>query len=173
MPNHVRNHVRSDQMDQISPLLVNDKGEVDFNLAVPMPEGMVDIAEGSTLWTFRAAMGHPRPYEGRTPEQILEALRELTPPDLQMCAKAYGIFKETGYWSWYDWSYDKWGTKWNAYDCQVHIEDGEVIFDTAWGTPEAFFQALAAKLPVGVDFSVQWTDEGGPAGYDVYEGGQP
>ena len=45
--------------------------------------------------------------------------------------------------NWYDWNCENWGTKWNAYECEI-IEDCigeyndmlEIKFTTAWGVPD-------------------------------------
>ena len=39
-----------------------------------------------------------------------------------------------GHETWYEWSYDKWGTKWNACDNVIERKENEVCinFNTAW-----------------------------------------
>ena len=59
--------------------------------------------------------------------------------------------------NWYDWSWDNWGTKWNASDV-CWSGDNFVSFSTAWNTPEKVFKALAEKYP-DVEFSVSFADE--------------
>ena len=76
--------------------------------------------------------------------------------------------KEFGFTSWYDWRVDKWGTKWNSYNCEiVEHEDDYVVytFDTAWGPPTGVIEALREQCP---DFSISaFYDEPGMemAGY--------
>ena len=76
--------------------------------------------------------------------------------------------KEFGSTSWYDWRVDKWGTKWNSYNCEiVEHEDDYVVytFDTAWGPPTGVIEALREQCP---DFSISaFYDEPGMemAGY--------
>ena len=62
--------------------------------------------------------------------------------------------KEFGSINWYDWRVDKWGTKWNSYNCEiVEHEDDYVVytFDTAWGPPTGVIEALREQCP---DFHV-------------------
>lgn len=53
---------------------------------------------------------------------------------------------------WYSWCCDNWGTKWNAYDCEilqdVDVYDDvlEIKFTTAWGCPEAWIRKLVEKV---------------------------
>ena len=76
--------------------------------------------------------------------------------------------KEFGSIYWYDWRVDKWGTKWNSYNCEiVEHEDDYVVytFDTAWGPPTGVIEALREQCP---DFSISaFYDEPGMemAGY--------
>ena len=60
MPNHVVNRVMCPYMDRLKELLVNEKGEVDFNVVIPRPKDL-DITSGSNSYDT------PSPYF-RTPE---------------------------------------------------------------------------------------------------------
>ena len=52
--------------------------------------------------------------------------------------------------NWYDWNCENWGTKWNAYECEI-IEDCigeyndmlEIKFTTAWGVPDKWVKHLS------------------------------
>ena len=81
--------------------------------------------------------------------------------------------REHGCKSWYDWSIENWGTKWDAYDIDVAESPGELIyvFDTAWSTPAPVIQAMANRFP---DLAIEhrFFDEGhGFWGIYTYEGG--
>lgn len=62
--------------------------------------------------------------------------------------------------NWYDWSRKNWGTKWNAYDFSEYSQDcgADLIFSTAWNTPEPIFVALGEMFP-DVHFHVEFADE--------------
>lgn len=66
--------------------------------------------------------------------------------------------KKYGTKTWYDWSIENWGTKWNAYDQM--IKEGKTyikfIFRTAWSMPMPIYKKLE-KL--GLDFEVKYADE--------------
>ena len=53
-----------------------------------------------------------------------------------------------GYPTWYDWSIENWGTKWNAYES--FIKEGKsylkFYFQTAWSTPMPIFDELSVLL---------------------------
>lgn len=53
----------------------------------------------------------------------------------------------------YEWNCENWGTKWNAYECEIlmdcngkHNDILEIKFTTAWCPPEAWVKRLAKKL---------------------------
>jgi hypothetical protein len=51
--------------------------------------------------------------------------------------------------AWYVWSYEHWGTKWNACHSAYSAKDPEnvILFDTAWAPPVPIFEALANRFP--------------------------
>lgn len=78
--------------------------------------------------------------------------------DLCDSGKHYLInYKKYGSLDWYGWCNENWGTKWNAYECEV-INDSTYSFWTAWATPERIFKALHERFP-DVEFSVIFADE--------------
>ena len=46
MPNHIINVVTCDDMNELEKLLLDEKGEVDFNIVIPRPKDL-DITSGS------------------------------------------------------------------------------------------------------------------------------
>ena len=68
--------------------------------------------------------------------------------------------------NWYDWSYEHWGTKWNACDPKVEHSDmvcdgtneARITFDTAWSAPIPVFEALAKQYP-DLSIVVNYADE--------------
>ena len=66
------------------------------------------------------------------------------PPELLESTEEEATLEELrakhGHDNWYDWRLANWGTKWNAYDCELddsQIKQGvlDYRFDTAWGPP--------------------------------------
>lgn len=62
---------------------------------------------------------------------------------------------------WYAWSNKHWGVKWDASNSEVIDNNGEISyrFDSPWGCPEGFFEALSATFPE-VQFHVNAEFEG-------------
>lgn len=65
--------------------------------------------------------------------------------------------------NWRDWAINNWGTKWANYDTG-EVEEGsksiKVTFQTAWGPPDKWLEAVSAKFPT-LKFSLSWSIEGG------------
>ena len=75
--------------------------------------------------------------------------------------------------NWYEWRVANWGTKWEAHECEITHESDTLVdykFDTAWGQPLEFFQALVAQYPK-LDFQFEWEEEQGWGGEAVGEAG--
>lgn len=68
--------------------------------------------------------------------------------------------KKYGDKNWYDWSIKHWGTKWNACDFIDNPQEygADIIFNTAWDTPEPIFQTLWNMFP-DAHFVVKYADE--------------
>jgi hypothetical protein len=179
----------------------NSHGEavrfLDFNKAIQMPEilqGSVSgtSAEKGAMLLHIAAGGEYTSLVGtyglnkRWEKQVREELNMKTHP-LCDVAKAYlkknpeyekdgrrrlAAILETGYPSWYEWSCEKWGTKWNSYGfADVSDDPFEFTFETAWSYPTPIFEKLTEMFPT-LEFSCECFDEGwGFAGTGSYSDG--
>ena len=58
---------------------------------------------------------------------------------------------------WYDWSWNNWGTKWNAYE-EEYDGGNTISFLTAWAPPHEVIEALSEQFP-GVYFTHRWAEE--------------
>lgn len=67
-----------------------------------------------------------------------------------------------GYSDWYDFRVAKWGTKWNACDVEMRLEDEtevSISFNTAWSPPLEVIEAIANKYPFA-DITLSYYEEG-------------
>jgi hypothetical protein len=84
--------------------------------------------------------------------------------------------KKYGFSSWYDWTVENWGTKWNsseiAWDTQEEKKAG-VQFKTAWSAPMPIIKALTEKFP-NASIRIEFADEdiGCNCGYIEYDNGK-
>ncbi len=49
--------------------------------------------------------------------------------------------------TWYEWACENWGTKWNACDPEVDVDERTITFETAWAPPLGIVSALADRFP--------------------------
>ena len=65
-----------------------------------------------------------------------------------------------GYLTWYDWSCNNWGVKWNASNSEVRQNKGKlsIIFDSPWLTPDRVLEQLSKNHP-DVEFKVDLSGE--------------
>lgn len=71
--------------------------------------------------------------------------------------------------NWYDWSYENWGTKWNAMDA-VLTED-EYVFVTAWSPCSPVIATLAKLFPDAIIHYEYQESGAGFCGVEEYENG--
>jgi hypothetical protein len=109
-----------------------------------------------------------RPYEhpfGDTREAKLSFWNFVKPDDLE-------DYQE----NWYDWNVKNWGCKWDASVMDMDdtsLDSGYVsyAFDTPWGQPLEFFQAIVEQFP-DLDFNLRFLEEQGWGGEYGGSGGQ-
>lgn len=123
MPNWTQNHVSfegsKEKIIELKQLFASDEKVFDFNKVVPMPEDSENFqATGSfTMDTNKGDL---------STEDFFEKKVE-TPAN------------------WYYWSIKNWGTKWNAVDSNLDVdEDNKLVysFRTAWDAPRGVIDAL-------------------------------
>jgi hypothetical protein len=117
---------------------------------VPCPQELTETAAGG--------------YSNAETQADLEAIRRAN-------------IEKYGYPSWYEWSIDNWGTKWEPDIRVVTREDANnasFAFDSAWAPPVGFYQKLeelgfivkAYWFEPGMNFCGKWED-GASENYDI------
>lgn len=163
MPNHITNIVKA--APHVLAALRGKESAVDFNALLPMPAGMAVECSTRVTWLADFCCGkislQPTDTLGNLKSQNqITCLREggalaLDDAAFEQFVQCLRNLRAHGTSSWYDWSCQHWGTKWNAYD--VSEEEGAVRFDTAWSPPIPMLEALAAKFPDDL-IVLQWAD---------------
>lgn len=141
----------------------DEESRVDFEKILPMPELLRHTSSGGQRFKDPLT-GEEVSVRTWYSNRDTKEERMFTPEEEKQ-------LKELGASSWYDWSCNNWGTKWNAYDTRIR-DDESVQFDTAWSPPSPWLEALAAKYPEVV-FEVSYIDEGwGFACTETYKNGR-
>jgi hypothetical protein len=160
----------------------------DFNQIVPMPDDIKNTESSSTVMDGLNIFGYEVSFIDKIPkfvgkynalspmlkcswirndgittiEGVEKKLLERNPNAIEKGKKALEAFNKYGHISWYGWSIENWGTKWNSYGfCMNDQKDDRVEFefDTAWSFPEPIFTALSKEFPL-LKFDVASFDEG-------------
>ena len=128
----------------------------------------------------QAARPHEHPFGG-TVEEKLSFWNFVRPDDSIMHeymgeeprnrTLAEAMLHDTNHW--YDWNIRNWGCKWDAKVMDATIEDGyaSYAFDTPWGEPQLFFEAIVKQFP-NLDFNLRFVEEQGWGGELGGSGGQ-
>lgn len=199
MPNHIINTIRlTGDREKISELLESVKdnrfgiGSLDFNKVIPMPEslqietsssmerGLKAYKEFVDICTFDGAnkdmdlLNIPDDKENI----FLRMRKDVKREDWELGRQAFRNEMMYGAPSWYDWSIENWGTKWNSYgydnlDRSDIAENPALSFYTAWSAPHPIIEKLAERYPE-VSFEHEWAGEdiGMNCGRKTYEHGE-
>ena len=133
MPNWCKNNLKivsnGQKVLDLLEILKDENGQMTFNKFMPMPKELEDTVS-------------PTPKD--MPEEEQERL-----------------MKEYGATNWYDWHLQNWGTKWDASESAFYKngDDWVISFQTPWGPPIEFIQALSNKFKE-FQFELQYADEG-------------
>lgn len=183
MPNHVTNRIKfsgeSEKIRALMESIKNDEiglGSVDFNKVIPMPESL-NITAGSVtdkgLKAYKDFVSIVK-FDGANkdidllniPEEkekiFLKHRTDVTEEEWSAGRQAFRNIQQHGFPTWYEWSINNWGTKWNAYDClefeDASEEHNEICFNTAWSAPHPVLFKLAQMNPeIGIEH--EWADE--------------
>ena len=159
MPNHCTNILslvdsNKDIQKVLKPYVKKEKtekGEVysypryflDFEKIIPMPKGIKLTAKYSSMGNLTKKR---TPLQQKNWDKKIKALEEKNIAE-------YGIK------SWYDWSVENWGTKWNSYDGQWGYDDANCFsFLTAWSPPLPVIRELSKLCKCALRLS--YLDEG-------------
>ncbi len=199
MPNWAYNNVKisgneRDLQKIITQLETNDN-KFDFNKVIPMPEELnieggpecnmmvyyckhsdieLSMSDLTSIFKYENFESVDEAIDKHTAAPWLDDTEEHKAKTMELGKKAYENYMTYGYTSWYNWCVNRWGTKWNAIESNIHIaENGSIVynFDTAWNEPFPVFLELSKQNP-NVLIEAYTTYESGdePTGYAFRNG---
>ena len=130
----------------------------DFNQLIPRPADLniESGTYGSTGYDVFYGPGHTMRYPW-VAEKGIKSLQELrdfltmeSPRYYEMGTLYHQNIQKYGVPTWYEWSIQHWGVKWNPSEVYLEELDNGFLrycFSTAWAFPEPIFHALAEKYP--------------------------
>lgn len=169
MPNHIHNRVTilgdSEQIEACKKSLEfhydedGEWGAIDFNKIIPMPKKLRTVKCFSAC--AHAAM-HAMTGKGFWMTDTPHCLPiNFNAEMYRAYFKMLNNIRRYGYPTWHEWSVDKWGTKWGAYDCTAKYQSGvsnQIQFDTAWSPPRPIIKKLS-EMWSDLTFQVMWSCE--------------
>ena len=162
MPNHITNLLRingtPEQVTTVREIIggvcpKDGERPFDFNTVFPMPEGLNVAANRVEVYVAQTDLGVGDAFARQIADRDRDS-KSVRPEVLEQLKKN---IQKTGYAYWYDWTVEKWGTKWNAYSQKI-FEPNLIMFNTAWSCPIPVLEALAAKFPE-VEFVIEFADD--------------
>jgi hypothetical protein len=168
MPNNITNILKAPP--SVIAALSGPQGAVDFNSLIPMPAGLMDVeANCSATNLAELICGKANLSPGRgdllgnlSLSNLLRDLNErrgvmaFDDPQFENFIQLLRNHRAHGFFTWYDWAPEKWGTKWNAYD--IEQRESGIKFETAWSYPRPVIQTLVARFP-NERIEHLWADE--------------
>ena len=201
MPNHVTNQITfgSDAVSlaafqqMLHELQATDQplGSIDFHKLIPMPPELRIECGSRTddgLKMVRAYHNALDRLEWQKPsldpeeyavklrqcEALYRKKRMADPEAWALGEKAYQNIQKYGAPTWYEWSVQNWGTKWNAYQfCPLREKDDTMEFLTAWSPVPRLVAVISKKYP-HQEITYRWADEnlGHNVGEIVFKNGE-
>lgn len=167
MPNHITNIIKA--RPEVLKCLIGttNKNEtiVDFEKVISRPKSLSGVSVDGTEYIVNHLYGVP---ERNSPFNNSYFFDEFIrkggfsawgDEKFNNFIKMLQNIRNHGNTSWYDWSIENWGTKWNAYDAEIDdIDDGIIQFDTAWSFPYPVIETLS-KMNPDDEIEVQYADE--------------
>lgn len=182
MPNHVMNRISvsgpPESIEDLLESIQNEKkglGTIDFEKIIPMPASMNIEAGSNTNKGMKAFTDFIEVYTlagtrddtdlenipAEAEEAFLRMRTDITPEQWALGKTAYENQSKFGAPTWYEWSINNWGTKWNAYECsagELALDHAELSFWTAWSPPHPVIQRLSEQYP-DICIAHEWADE--------------
>ena len=176
MPNYIQNKLvvkneSSEMIDKFIEFISGEETNFDFNKIIPMPSILKDTIEGSEtdkgLYIYLRENNLLEEYVALSKSIIFpsnEKYNSMSNEELKRLydigEKHFNAYKETGYFSWYKWCINEWGTKWNAMDTMVYSEDNSAtfFFTTAWCGIPMLIDKLHELFP-NLKFEYMYADE--------------
>ena len=165
MPNYVKHVVsitseNDATIKKVKNILTDPEGNFTFQGIIPRPKSLE--IEAST-YTEEGVAYHRADKEKQA--EMLEKWKKHWNDDvveriIRLGEIGIENIEKYGYATWYDWSIDNWGTKWDACDTNVFTYDNYIgiEFQTAWSTPYPVFEKLAKEFP-DIEIEVKYADE--------------
>lgn len=163
MPNWITTNIEAPK--HVIKSMLDANGKIDFNKVMPFEgthdnfEGICVQAEDAAKIVCREPLSGNLILRGFELENIRNFdIKELTDESFEQFIAFLRNFRECGYFHSMDFAKKVWGTKWNACDQSVNVEEGRASFETAWACPTPVLKTLSERFP-NDEIRIQYADE--------------
>lgn len=142
----------------------------DFEKIIPMPESL-NIASNNWLFPLENQFSANTPLKSHL-DQMRKIFEKINETEKEKLLEGFisGVrnYIEYGHATWYSWSRESWGTKWNSSDCKK-INDSTYEFTTAWnGVPQLIKKLSEAFPKLLINYEYSDEDTGYNCGIGTY-----
>lgn len=163
MPNWITTRISASK--EVIASMVTPKGIVDFNTILPFTGVFSDWSGvyGDAEQAAEVVLGFPLSSHPLIAQMQASNRAQLKVKDLSDSSFAQFVgmlvnYRKCGYLHNMDFNRQVWGTKWNAFDSDVNLDEGTVSFNTAWDCPIPLLEALSKRFP-DEEIKVVFADE--------------
>jgi len=128
-------------------------------------EGQKDVLDeklGWPAWVKETDIKETDSLDVKRDKMYKSMVKDVTKEHLKEGRQYMDNIEKYGHGTWYNWSYDNWGTKWNACDVYIHEKQEDyfhVGFSTAWSPPVPVIEALMEQHP-NLDVELEYSESG-------------
>lgn len=163
MPNWVTNQVTAPK--HVIEAMTNCNGHIDFSLAAPFPgpnnewSGIIgDAFLAAEIVCGMSLSDHPLIQALQADNRQKFDIRKLSDESFEQFVGMVENYRACGYLHGMEFARKVWGTKWNACDSDVKLDEGIARFDTAWSCPKGVLIEVSKRFPDDV-IEVLFADE--------------
>jgi hypothetical protein len=178
MPNHVQNRLQAiGETKEIKRFYnyiksIDEEGkemQIDFRKIKPRPEAL-SIDDSTAGEIVQLLLFGKNENESRLSIKEAQKIfsnwgKKMQEEGFELALKYQENVKRFGHRTWYSWSIENWGTKWNAYSQNDNRNTEDVIyFQTAWSSPIDLIVELSKIFPT-IKLFLTYADE--DSGYNT------
>lgn len=176
MPNWVTNEISAPR--QVLESMINADGKIDFNRVIPFEGEFLNGVFGDSETCAEKVLDlplddHPLIRRLQVGNRARAKVQELGDESFEQFVTLLRNHRKTGHMHSMDFARSRWGTKWNACDQDINLDEELLRFDTAWSFPEPLLLKLSELHPDAL-IEARYADEdiGSNCGAVLMKGGQ-
>lgn len=163
MPNWITTKIEAPK--HVIESMLDESGKIDFNKVMPFKgthdsfDGIIVQAEDAAKIVCREPLSDHLLLRSFELDNIKNFdIRKLDEESFEQFVAFLRNYRECGYFHSMDFARKEWGTKWNACDQTVNLDECKASFDTAWSCPKPVLETLSERFP-NDEIRITYADE--------------